>query len=88
MLGNELKVELGYEPYEASGRNPGNCRNGHYGKKVRTSDGDVETKVRRERSLKPQTSRVAGIANREVCCGRERARTSEPHGCEPCALTN
>ena len=20
--------------------------------------------------------------------GRERARTSEPHGCEPCALTN
>lgn len=49
MLEAELSDELGYEPYEASGRNSGNNRNGHYRKKVRTSDGDVEIKVPRDR---------------------------------------
>jgi putative transposase len=38
MLEAELSDELGYEPYEASGRNSGNSRNGRYRKKVRTSD--------------------------------------------------
>ena len=46
----ELSDELGYEPYEASGRNSGNSRNGHYPKKVRTSDGDVEIQVPRDRN--------------------------------------
>jgi putative transposase len=49
MLEAELSDELGYEPYEASGRNSGNSRNGHYHKKVRTSDGDVEIQVPRDR---------------------------------------
>jgi putative transposase len=50
MLETELSDELGYEPYEASGRNSGNSRNGHYRKKVRTSDGDVEIQVPRDRN--------------------------------------
>ena len=41
MLDAELSAELGYEPYEAKGRNSGNSRNGHYPKKVRTSAGDA-----------------------------------------------
>jgi putative transposase len=52
MLETELSDELGYEPYEASGRNSGNSRNGHYRKKVRTSDGDVEIQVPRDRNSK------------------------------------
>lgn len=50
MLEAELSDELGYEPYEASGRNSGNSRNGRYRKKVRTSDGDVEIQVPRDRN--------------------------------------
>jgi transposase-like protein len=42
MLEAELSDHLGYEPYEAKGRNTGNNRNGHYGKKVGSSSGDVE----------------------------------------------
>jgi transposase-like protein len=49
MLEAELGDHLGYEPYEASGRNSGNSRNGHYSKKVRSSDGDVEIQVPRDR---------------------------------------
>jgi putative transposase len=49
MLEAELSEHLGYEPYEAVGRNSGNSRNGHYRKKVRSSDGDVEIQVPRDR---------------------------------------
>lgn len=49
MLDGELSDHLGYEKYEALGRNSGNSRNGHYGKKVRTSSGDVEIQVPRDR---------------------------------------
>jgi putative transposase len=49
MLEAELSEHLGYEPYEASGRNSGNSRNGKYSKKVRSSDGDVEIQVPRDR---------------------------------------
>lgn len=49
MLDGELSDHLGYEKYEAAGRNSGNSRNGHYGKKVRTSSGDVEIQVPRDR---------------------------------------
>jgi len=56
MLEAELSDHLGYEPYEAKGRNTGNSRNGHYGKKVRSSSGDVEIQVPRDRkgSFEPQ----------------------------------
>ncbi len=50
MLEAELSDELGYEPYESKGRNSGNNRNGHYGKKVRTSGGDVTIKLPRDRN--------------------------------------
>jgi transposase-like protein len=49
MLEAELTEHLGYERYEAKGRNSGNSRNGHYPKKVRTSTGDTTIKVPRDR---------------------------------------
>jgi putative transposase len=50
MMQGELTSELGYEPYEAQGRNTGNSRNGSYPKKVKTSTGEVEVKVPRDRN--------------------------------------
>jgi transposase-like protein len=50
MLETELTEELGYEPYEAEGRNSGNSRNGHYKRKMRTSSGDTEIQVPRDRN--------------------------------------
>ena len=49
MLEAELTEQLGYEPYEAKGRNSGNSRNGHYSKKVRSSEGDTRIQVPRDR---------------------------------------
>jgi putative transposase len=50
MLDAELTAQLGYEPYEAKGRNSGNSRNGHYRKTVRTSNGETEVVVPRDRN--------------------------------------
>ncbi len=50
MLETELTEKLGYEPYEAKGRNSGNSRNGNYQRKMRTSGGDVEINVPRDRN--------------------------------------
>ena len=50
MLEAELTEHLGYEPYEAKGRNSGNSRNGRYEKKVRTSDGETTIQVPRDRT--------------------------------------
>jgi putative transposase len=50
MLEEELTDQLGYEPYEVKGRNSGNSRNGHYSKKVRTSEGDTRIQVPRDRN--------------------------------------
>jgi len=50
MLEAELSDHLGYEKYEAKGRNTGNNRNGHYDKKLRTSNGDVQIQVPRDRN--------------------------------------
>ena len=50
MLEAELGEQLGYERYEAKGRNSGNNRNGHYSKKVRTSDGELTIEVPRDRN--------------------------------------
>lgn len=49
MLEAELTDHLGYEKYEAKGRNSGNSRNGHYSKKVKTSAGEAEIQVPRDR---------------------------------------
>jgi transposase-like protein len=50
MLEAELTDELGYERYEAKGRNSGNSRNGHYASSMRTSGGDAKIKVPRDRN--------------------------------------
>ena len=56
MLEAELSDHLGYDRYEAKGRNSGNNRNGHYDRKLRTSNGAVEIQVPRDRngSFEPQ----------------------------------
>ena len=50
MLEAELTSQLGYERYEAEGRNSGNSRNGYYTRKMRTSGGDSEIQVPRDRN--------------------------------------
>lgn len=50
MLEAELTAQLGYERYEAKGRNSGNNRNGKYKRKVRSSGGEVEVAVPRDRN--------------------------------------
>ena len=50
MLEAELSEHLGYEPYEAKGRNSGNNRNGKYTKKVRSSEGETKIQVPRDRN--------------------------------------
>ena len=50
MLDAELSEHLGYEAYEAKGRNSGNSRNGYYRKKVRTSEGDTGVRIPRDRN--------------------------------------
>jgi transposase-like protein len=64
ILEAELSEHLGYEPYEAKGRNSGNNRNGRYGKKVRTSQGETTIQVPRDRNgeFEPQVVKK-GAAN-------------------------
>jgi transposase-like protein len=50
MMEEELTDHLGYEPYEAKGHNSGNSRNGYYNKKVRTSEGDTDVRIPRDRN--------------------------------------
>jgi putative transposase len=63
MLEAELSEHLGYELYEAKGRNSGNSRNGHYDKKVRTSGGDVKIQVPRDRNGEFEPKIVRKFAN-------------------------
>lgn len=50
MLESELSEQLGYEKYEAKGRNSGNSRNGKRPKQLRTPNGDVTIQVPRDRN--------------------------------------
>jgi transposase-like protein len=50
MLEAELTAHLGYEKHEASGRNSGNSRNGKRSKKMRSSTGETEIQVPRDRN--------------------------------------
>jgi putative transposase len=50
MLEAELTEHLGYERYEAKGRNSGNSRNGKRTRRVRTSGGDTLIHVPRDRN--------------------------------------
>jgi len=50
MLEAELTAHLGYEKYEAKGRNSGNSRNGKYQRKLKSSAGEVSLEVPRDRN--------------------------------------
>ena len=50
MLEAELSAQLGYEKYEAQGRNSGNSRNGKRPKQLRTPTGDMTIQVPRDRN--------------------------------------
>ena len=54
MSTNKQTEHLGYEPYEANGRNSGNSRNGKRSRKLRTSGGDTVVRVPRDRNSKYQ----------------------------------
>lgn len=68
MLEAELSQHLGYEPYEAKGRNSGNNRNGRYPKKVRTSNGETTIWVPRDRNgdFEPQIIRKYAANTNEL----------------------
>ena len=63
MLEAELTSELGYERYEAEGRNSGNNRNGHYTRKIRSSGGDTKIKVPRDRNGEFQSALLKKNSN-------------------------
>jgi putative transposase len=50
LLEAELTDHLGYEKYEAAGRNTGNSRNGKTSRKIRSSAGETEIAVPRDRN--------------------------------------
>ena len=50
MMAAELSDHLGYEKYEAKGRNSGNSRNGHYERQLKTSEGETTIQVPRDRT--------------------------------------
>jgi len=68
MMAAELTNELGYERYEAKGRNSGNSRNGRYPKQVRTSNGGIEVQVPRDRNgeYAPQILRKYETSSNEL----------------------
>jgi transposase-like protein len=54
MLEAELTAQLGYQPYAAEGRNSGNSRNGKRPRSLRTSAGDMQIQVPRDRNSEVQ----------------------------------
>lgn len=50
MMEAELSDQLGYEKYEAKGRNSGNSRNGYYERNLKTSTGEMAILVPRDRN--------------------------------------
>ena len=50
MLEAELTAQLGYERYESKGRNSGNSRNGSYERQLKTSEGETQIQVPRDRN--------------------------------------
>lgn len=50
ILEGELTAELGYEKHDISGHHSGNSRNGHTKKTLKTTDGDLEIQVPRDRN--------------------------------------
>ena len=68
MLEGELTAHLGYEKHASSGRKSGNSRNGRRSKKVRTSAGETEVQVPRDRNgeFEPQIVRRYATSTSEL----------------------
>jgi transposase-like protein len=68
MLEAEMTEHLGYERYEAKGRKSGNNRNGSYTRQVRTSAGEVEVEVPRDRNgeFEPKILRKYDTSSNEL----------------------
>lgn len=66
MLEAELTEHLGYEKYEAKGRNSGNNRNGKRKKQIQTSGGEQTIKVPRDRKGKFHSSLLEEKRSKEL----------------------
>jgi transposase-like protein len=68
MLEGEMSAHLGYEPYEAKGRNSGNRRNGKRERQVKTSSGEIEVSVPRDRAgtFEPKALRKYETSSNEL----------------------
>lgn len=68
MLEGELTAHLGYEKHAVEGRNSGNSRNGKRTKTVRTSNGETEVQVPRDRkgSFEPEIVRRYATSSSEL----------------------
>ena len=72
----ELEDELGYSKYDYRNKNTDNSRNGHSSKTLRTSFGDVEVSVPRDRKgefepqvlKKNQTASVRTLRRKSCPC--------------------
>ena len=78
----ELDDELGYSKYDYKNKDTDNSRNGHSSKTLRTSFGDVEVSVPRDRKgefepqvlKKNQTSISQDIEEKILCQGYDNQR--------------
>ncbi len=50
LLESEMSHLLGYEKHDPEGNNSGNSRNGYTSKKLKSSDGELEIQVPRDRN--------------------------------------
>jgi hypothetical protein len=66
MLAAELSAQLGYEKYEAKGRNSGNSRNGTRTKQVQSSAGEQTITVPRDRNGAFASPLLAGQRSNEL----------------------
>ncbi len=66
MLAAELSEQLGYEKYEAQGRNSGNSRNGKRSKRLQTSAGDQVIQVPRDRKGEFQSALLEKSRSNEL----------------------
>jgi hypothetical protein len=68
MLEAELTEHLGYERYEAKGRNSGNSRNGKHLQQVRTSAGDTTIAAACLRLFWADRTYRSGLVEEQAAC--------------------
>jgi transposase-like protein len=76
----EMDEHLGYQPYEAVGRNSGNSRNGTRSKTVTTEIGPLELEVPRDRNstfepqlVRKRQRRLTGLPGLPLLAARRRS---------------